>query len=395
MIRNSVTLLLAMAIGAHSYAQQASLKGIESSDLDRKAQPCDNFYDFSNGAWRAANPIPASMDRWSRRWQGGEINKDQLRVILDEISAQPSQASGTPAQLTGDFYAACTNVKAIDTVGATPLKPYLARIDAIHDKKDLQREIRDLQAINVTVPFLFASSQNVHEPNNVIADVSASGLGLPDRDYYVKPEKRFADARAAYLVYIAKLFTLAGVSADNAQASAQTVMQIETALAKASLDNVTLRDPHATDHIVDLDALQKMTPHFDWTDFYKNVNVQPGIINVDQPVFMAEFEHQLVSTSLADWKTYLRWQLLNSEANTLSQPFVDAHFGFYQKQLAGVGELKPRGTRCAEQIDQYLGEALGRSTSNATSRPQPSSAPRTWSPTSSPPCTIPSAASTG
>ncbi|NYF81014.1 M13 family metallopeptidase [Granulicella arctica] len=359
MIRNSATVLLAIAMGVQGYAQQATLKGIESSDLDRKVQPCDNFYEFSNGAWRAANPIPASMDRWSRRWQAGEVNKDKLRIILDEIAAQPSQASGTPAQLTGDFYAACTNVKAIDDAGATPLKPYLARIDAIHDSKELQREMRDLQAIGVTVPFLFGSVQNVHEPNNIIAGVSASGLGLPDRDYYVKPEKRFADARAAYLVYIAKLFTLTGVSADKAQASAQTVMQIETALAKASLDNVALRDPHATDHIADLDALQKMTPHFDWTAFYQNVNVQPGVINIDQPVFMAEFDRQLASTSLADWKTYLRWQLLNSEADTLSQPFVDAHFGFYQKQLAGVGELKPRGTRCAEQTDQYLGEALG------------------------------------
>jgi endothelin-converting enzyme/putative endopeptidase len=353
----AVLLMLTLTIGAH--AQQAATKGIETGDLDRSVKPCEDFYNYANGAWRAANPIPASMDRWSRRWKAGEENKDQLRKILDELVAGPAQPKGSPAQLTGDFYAACTNVKAIDAAGITPLKPYLAAIDAIHDPAGLQHEIGELHALGVFVPFSVTSTQNPHAPTDVIADVGASGLGLPDRDYYVKPEKRFADARAGYLVYVAKIFTLSGASESEAKTAAQTVMEFETALAQASLDNVALRDPHSVDHPGNLDALQKMTPHFDWNAYVKTAGLTAGVINVDQPAFMAEVERQLVSTPLDKWKTYLRWQVLNSATMALSQPFVDAHFGFYQKELAGVGELKPREVRCAEQVDMLLGEALG------------------------------------
>jgi endothelin-converting enzyme/putative endopeptidase len=356
---NRIALALLAILCAASSAQTSSLKSIELGDLDHKAAPCADFFEFSNGTWRSQNPIPASMDRWSRRWKAGEDNKDQLRKILDELSANPDQPKNSPAQLTGDFYAACTNAKAIDAAGITPLKPYLAAIDAITNNASLQKEIRNLHGIGVMVPFAFSGSQNQHDPANVIADVGAAGLGLPDRDYYIKPDKRFADARAGYLVYVAKIFTLAGSSDAQAKADAQTVMDFETALAKASLDNVALRDPHATDHISNLDALQKMTPHFDWSAYLGSSGVVPGIVNVDQPDFMAEFERQLVSTPIAKWKTYLKWQILNTAADVLSQPFVDASFGFYQKQLAGVGELKPREVRCAELTDRMLGEALG------------------------------------
>ena len=354
-----VAVLLAVSAGIGVYAQQAPQKGIETGDLDRKVKPCNDFYNFANGSWRASNPIPTSMDRWSRRWKAGEENKDQLRTILEQLAADKSAPRGSTAQQTGDFYAACTNVKAIDAAGVKPVTPYLAAIDAIQDLAGLQKEIEELQAVGLQVPFGFGSTQNVHAPTDVIADVGASGLGLPDRDYYVKTEKRFEDARAGYVAYVAKIFTLAGQSDAEAKADAQTVMSLETALAKASLDNVALRDPHATDHLGNLDALQKMTPHFDWKAFVQDAGTPSGVINVDQPEFMAEFERQLVSTPIAQWKIYLKWQVLNNAAMALSQPFVDAHFGFYDKQLGGVGELKPRGTRCAEQADGLLGEALG------------------------------------
>ena len=354
-----VAAALAVAAGLAAGAQAQSLKGIETADLDRSVRPCDNFFDFSNGTWRKQNPIPASMDRWSRRWKAGEDNKDQLRVILDEVSAKPDHPAGSPSQLTGDFYAACTNVKAVDAAGITPLKPYLDAIDGIHDTASLQKEIRDLSLIGVMVPFTLSGSQNMHAPTDVIAEVGAGGLGLPDRDYYVKTEKRFVDARAEYLVHVARILTLAGASESDAKAAAQTVMAMETALAKASLDNVAMRDPHSIDHIAKLDDLQKMTPHFDWAAYLDAAGVAQGVMNVDQPEFMAEVERQLTSTPIAQWKIYLRWQLINNFADYLSQPFVDAHFDFYQKQLGGVGELKPRPTRCAEQADALLGEALG------------------------------------
>jgi endothelin-converting enzyme/putative endopeptidase len=349
-------LLIGLAVPGFS---QQGQKGIEAGDIDRNADPCEDFFEFSNGTWRAQHPIPASMDRWSRRWEAGETNKDQLRVILDDVSSRTGQAKGSPGQLTGDFYAACTDQKAIDEAGITPLQPLLHRVDSIRDIAGIESVIIELQVDGLAVPFTFSGTSDLHNPQEVVADIGASGLGLPDRDYYVKPDKRFADARAGYVEHVTKIFRLAGSLEPEAKAAAQTVMTIETAFAKASLDNVALRDPAATDHTMSFAELQKLTPHFDWTALYRSASVTPASLNVEQPEFFKEIERQLVNTSVADWKVYLRWQLLNNFADNLSTPFVDEHFAFFQRQLAGIGELKPRPIRCAEQTDSLLGEALG------------------------------------
>ena len=351
----SSVLLCLLCAGALPGSAQS---GIVVADLDRKVDPCTDFYAFSNGTWRAQNPIPSSMDRWSRRWQAGENNKDQVRDLLVDISSHPAPKS-SPAQLTGDFYAACVNEKQIDAAGVKPVEPLLQQIAAIGTAADLQRVLGVLQTDGVQVPFAVNPSPDPHNPAATIADVGASGLGLPDRDYYLKPEKRFADARAGYLVHVAKIFELAGVSPAESKASAQTVMEFETALAKASLDNVALRDPTATDHKMTFAELQQLTPHFDWAGYYRAAGLTPADLNVDQPAFLKEVERQLVQTPLPKWKAYLSWQLLHNSATVLSKPFVDANFAFFSKELAGVGELKPRATRCAEDTDASLGEALG------------------------------------
>ena len=349
---------LCISLGPSAIGFAQSNPGIQLSDLDRKADPCNDFYEYSNGTWRAQNPIPASMDRWSRRWKAGEENKDQLRDLLNDISSHPAPKS-SPAQLIGDFYAACTNEKAIDAEGSKPVVPLLRKVTAIKSATDLQNVLIELQAVGVAVPFGIGSAQDIHDPQNVIADVGAGGLGLPDRDYYLKPEKRFADARAGYLEHVARIFELAGFSSDESKTNAQTVMAFETDLAKASLDNVALRDPAATDHKTSFDQLQKLTPHFDWSALYRSANLTPAPLNVDQPEFLKEVERKFTATPLAAWKTYLEWQLLHNFAEALSSQFQDADFAFYSKRLAGVGELKPRATRCAEQTDGALGEALG------------------------------------
>jgi putative endopeptidase len=174
-------------------------------------------------SWRAEHPIPSSMDRWSRRWEAGEINKDQLRMILDDVSSQPGQTAGTPAQLTGDFYAACTNQKAIDQAGIKPLEPLMAKVNAIRDRAGVVAGIVELHSLGIQVPFGLSGSSDLHDPRYVIAHVGAGGLGLPDRDYYLKPEKRFADARTGYLSYVSKIFRLAGSTDQEAAAAAKTV----------------------------------------------------------------------------------------------------------------------------------------------------------------------------
>ena len=333
--------------------------GIQVSDIDKKADPCTDFFEYSNGAWRAANPIPASMDRWSRRWQAGETNKEQLRIILDDVAAKTGQPKGSVNQLIGDFYAACMDTSAVDKAGAKPLQPRLAEIDSLKDQAGVQKLIGALQDEGIAAPFVLNPTSDPHNPTQVIADIGAGGLGLPDRDYYLKPEDRFQKARAEYLVHVANMFKLAGYNDADAQKAATSIMQFETELAKASLDNVALRDPQAIDHKTTFAELQKMAPKFDWTGFFDQAKLPTIPLNVEEPKFMEEFNTLLASASLADWKTYLKWHVIHDSAPYLSRPFVDENFNFYQKQLAGLSEIKPRWKRCATATDDYLGEAVG------------------------------------
>jgi putative endopeptidase len=203
--------ILGAALCASSALGQA-LQGIQVGDLDQKANPCVDFFEYSNGAWRANNPIPASMDRWSRRWAAGEANKDQLRTILDEVSQESGLPKGSVNQLVGDFYGACMDVSKVDEAGIRPARPFLDDIDSIKSQAELQKMIGRLQDAGISVPFQMNADSDNHNPSQVIADIAAGGLGLPDRDYYVKTEERFQQARAKYLLHVAKMFELAGYS---------------------------------------------------------------------------------------------------------------------------------------------------------------------------------------
>jgi putative endopeptidase len=351
--------LVTAILCAAALAQEAPQHGVQVGDIDRKADPCTNFYDFANGAWRAANPIPPSMQRWSRRWAAGEQNKEQIRTLLDDLSRRTDWPKSSVEQQITDFHRACMDEAAIDKLGIKPIEPMLAEIDAMKSNADLNRMIVRLQDIGISSPFGLYSSPDNHDPANVIAYVYASGLGLPDRDYYVKPDQRFADARAKYVTYVAGMFQLAGYKEAGAKAAAATVMRMETALAEHSLDNVALRDPASTDHKVPFAELRKMTPHFDWAAFFQQAKLPLADLNVNEPDFMKEVERQLTAEPLAAWKTYLKWQLLNSAAPSLSKPFQEESFNFYGAYLGGAREMKPRWKRCVEQNDALLGEALG------------------------------------
>jgi putative endopeptidase len=248
----------------------------------------------------------------------------------------------------------------VNARGMDPIKPWFAKIDSARDIAALQQIMAEMHDILVQVPFALGGQQDPHKPSWVLADLSASGLGLPDRDYYLKPEPRFKEAREKYVEHVATMFKLAGWDQQSAAAAAQTIMGMETKLAEASLDNVALRDPSATDHNTKFAQLQSMAPHVDWTSYVKNKHLPTDVdMNVDEPQFMQEVDRQMQQTPLADWRVYLKWQLLDSVATSLSAPFVEENFAFNGKYLAGTTEIKPRWKRCVESTDRYLGEALG------------------------------------
>lgn len=354
----AIAALLLLPISSLVLAQD-NRHGVELGDIDRKAEACGDFFEFANGKWRAENPIPASMPRWSRRWAAGEASKDRLQTIL-EATALMKAPRGSIEQLTGDFYAGCMDEARANELGVKPLQPHLTRIDQMETAEDVQRVIAELQGLAIYAPFAFLGDSDNHEPSQVIAQIYASGLGMPDRDYYLQEEDRFKEARARYLDHVNRIFVLAGSTGEESRQAAQTVMRMETAMARVSLENVALRDPKATDHKMTFAQLQELTPRFDWKAFYRSMNVGTGAVNVTQPKFMEEMNRQLAEAPIDDWKAYLRWQLLASAAPSLSDAIAQERFAFRDAYLDGAKERKPRAKRCVEATDRLLGEALGK-----------------------------------
>lgn len=355
-IRPNVLLLACAVVAVSAHAQH----GIDPNDINRDGAACSDFFDYANGAWRAAHPIPADMDRWSRRWESGEINKGHVRDILVEVSNRTDWPKGSAEQLSGDFYAACMDEARIDALGVKPVQPLLDEVRGLETRTDVQRAIGHLHDIGVAVPFGLVAGQDLHDPTRMIAHLTAGGLGLPDRDYYLKPEPRFVEAREKYLAHVAKTFELASAKPAEAKASAATVFAFEKRLAEASLDNVALRDPMQQDHKTRFADLGKLAPSFDWSAYFEAGKMPRADLNVTQPKFLQRFEKELKSTPVAQWRAYLEWQVLNAAADSLSAPFVEENFAFNGKFLIGAREMKPRWKRCAESADAQLGDALGR-----------------------------------
>ncbi len=360
-MRLTIGFVLVLTSLSATLAQSPVPHGVDLSDIDRAADPCTDFFAYANGAWRAKNPIPPSMTRWSKRWQAGEGSKDKLREILEAAAANPAAPAGSAERLIGDYYASCMDESRVNGLELAPLAPWLAKIDGAQDMAALQSVIAEMHAVGLQVPFNVAGQSDPHQPGLVLADVGASGFPLPDRDYYLKPYARFKEAREKYQAHIVAMLKLAGWKPKGAEAGAAVVMRMETKFAEAFLDNVALRDPAATDHNTTFAQLSALVPHFDWVSYFKRRQIAQDVdMNVDQPKYMEELERQLQQTPLADWKTYLKWEALTEMAEALSQPFVDEDFAFFGHTLAGAAEIKPRWKRCVESTDRLFGDALGK-----------------------------------
>ena len=333
--------------------------GFDTANLDRTCKPCDDFYQFAMGGWMKANPIPPEYPIWGSFSQLADRNQQNLREIL-EAAATSKAAAGTNEQKIGDFYSSCMDTTAIDAAGAKPIEPELTQIAAVQTLADLESETARLHRQGVGVLFRFNSTQDAKDSSEVIGAAFQGGLGLPEREYYLRPDEKSRKLREDYVKHVANMFVLLGDSADVSAAEALTVMKIETALATASMKNTDLRDPDKTYHKMTVAELKALTPGFSWESYFKAVG-HPELkqINVAQPDFFKALDAQLTATSIADWKTYLRWHLVNSAAPGLAEKFVNADFDFRGKTLTGAKEIQPRWKRCVQSTDRNLGEALG------------------------------------
>ncbi len=332
---------------------------LDVTNLDRSVDPCVDFYKFSCGGWQKKNPIPADQANWSVYGKLATDNEQFLWGILKDDAVAKDR---TPVQQkVGDYFAACMNVAAIDAKGIKPVLPALAEIDALKTRPELEAAIAKLHH-EYAGSFFFGSGvgQDAVDSSTEIVELRAGGLGLPDRDYYLKTDEKSVRLRDQYVAYVEKLLGLAGEPADKAAADAKTILRIETALAKASLTRVDQRDPHKIYHMMTVAELGTLTPAVDWTTYF-NTQDAPGVakLNVSQPEFMKAVQAELATEPVADLQAYLRFHLLTTAAPFLSTPFVQTNFDFYSKTLRGVPALPPRWKTCTRNVDRELGEALG------------------------------------
>jgi putative endopeptidase len=353
-------------------AQPATvIHGFDVANLDRSQNACIDFYAFANGGWLAKNPIPPAYARWGRFEVLADQNENVLHDILEAAAKNRRAKPGSLEQKVGDFYASCMDEQSIEAQGLKPIEPELQKINAITDLAGLEAEIARMHNYGLRGVFGFGAGQDFKNSTQVIAQAAQGGLGMPDRDYYVKDDDRSKSLREAYTKHVAKMFELAGDSHDKAADEAKTVFDLEKKLAEVSKTRVERRDPEANYHKMTVAELKELTPHFDWTQYLaaRNVtNVQ--YVNVGQPDFFKATDKLLASQPVEDWKMYLRWQLLNSSASLLSSPFVNEDFDFNGRVLSGTKELLPRWKRCTQGADNVLGEAVGQFYVQKTFTPQ-------------------------
>ncbi len=335
--------------------------GLNLANFDRSVSPCKDFYDFAAGGWIKTHQIPPAYPSWGLFSELAQKNQRVLRQILDREAANRAKAlPGSNDQKLGDYYASCLNTQQIDAGGAKPIQPELRRIEAIANMAELEAEAARLQAMGARVLFNFGSTQDYKNSSQEIANLFQGGLGMPDRDDYLSDNSHATKLREEYEAHVAKMFGLLGDPATRAAAEAKTVLMVETQLAQDSMSRVEERNPENRYHKMDLAQVQALTPHFSWKRYLVDVGF-PSIstINVSQPKFFAGLDANLAKLPLADWKIYLRWQLVHAFAPDLSTPFVDANFAFYGQALTGAREIQPRWRRCVEATNRQLGMALG------------------------------------
>ena len=334
--------------------------GIDIANIDSTAKPTDDFYQFVNGTWIKNNAIPESESRWGSFNELEKLNKAKLLTILQDASADKTAKAGSNTQKIGDFFSVAMDSVKLNKDAITPLNDEFAAIENVKTSEDLIKEVAHLHTIGVGAMFGGYIGQDPKISSQYVTQLGQGGISLPDRDYYTNKDERTLGIQKAYKSHLVNMFVLLGDKKDVAEKNAKTVYDIETNFAKSSMTNIEMRDPVKQYNKKSFKLLAEMTPNFNWQTYFEAIGLKAvDTVIVAQPEFFKQFNASLKSVSINDWKTYLRWGLIDGMASKLSDNFVNEHFDFYGKKLLGIPALKPRWKRALEATDGSLGDALG------------------------------------
>ena len=333
---------------------------LDVTAMDKSIDPCVDLYHYSCGGWQKKNPIPPDQTSWSVYAKLYQDNLTFLRGILEKAGSNTAQTDAA-TQKIGDFYASCMDEATADKRGVAAIQPQLDAIARLKSVRDMAALVARLPLpFGRTILFAAGSTQDPDNSEQEIADLDQGGLGLPDRDYYTKDDAKSKEIRERYVQHVQKVFELLGGGSPAAKQNAETIMRIETALAKASWTRVERRNPYNLKNKMKVADLNQLAPNFDWAAYYQEMRYPKfEILNVDAPAFYKQMNTELTSESLENWKVYLRFHVADQYSPFLSENFVQENFEFYRKYLRGAKEQQPRWRRCVQYTDYNLGEALG------------------------------------
>ncbi len=352
------------AAGAAVEQVYKPIPGFDTSSIDAKADPCNDFYKFACGHFAENHPIPADQTESDIFYSLFNVNTQSLRGILEKAAAGGAERSADEQKI-GDYYKSCMDTGAIEGKGLTPVQPLLATIDGLGNgmmaKRDLPPVIGRLQHVGVDVFFGFGEQQDLKDATKQIAVASQGGLGLPEKDYYIRTGAKDEEIRKQYVAHVAKMLTLAGSTPERAQRDAEGILQFETALAKASLGVVDLRDPEKTYHLQPIATFEKAMPHVNFSSF-EDAMQAPHVaeINNATPEFFPALMLAVRDTDMGTLKAYMRYHVLSAVASRLPKTFDEENFDFYSRKLNGQPEQPARWKRCSNAVNAAMGEALGK-----------------------------------
>lgn len=325
--------------------------------MDTTSDPGTNFFLYANGGWMKTAVIPDDQSGWGSFYTLYEENLQKLKGILEE-SAKANAAKGSAEQKVGDYFASGMDTMTIEKVGAEPLKPVLAKIDAVKDYKQLMELVAELNAAGED--YLMGFYVGADEKNSTmnIGGLYQSGTSLPEKDYYTRKDSSSVAARNALVAFAEKMFTLTGTEAAAAKKQAESVLALETEIAKSHRTPVELRDPQANYNKTSVADLEKSSPNLNWANFFAKMNIKPDSINVGQPAYYVALSKLLASQPIEAWKTKLKFEYISSNASLLSKSFADASFE-YNRVFSGKKKDSSRWKKMVSRVDGGLGELLG------------------------------------